>query len=491
MPVNTPAATPAAAALTSSTSPTAFDLIIIGSGPGGYTAAIRASQLGLKTAIVEREQLGGICLNWGCIPTKALLKSAELYREISHAQEHGFGVPGPVTIDLPKLVARSRGAATKLSGGVRYLMKKNAVRVIEGQGRLGTLDAAGLRSVHVSSTGKADTVLTAPKVILATGARARTLPGIEADGRLVWTYRDALTPPALPGSLLVVGSGAIGIEFASFYRALGVDVTVVEALDRILPAEDAEIAALARTSFERQGMMFHVDTQLATLTRGTDDVTVGLRGPGGVLQNLRVDRVLLAVGIVGNVESLGLESTRVRVVNTHVVTGPFGQTDEPGIYAIGDLAGAPWLAHKASHEAIVCAEHLAGIADVAPMNPATIPACTFSTPQIASLGLTEAAALKLGRPLKVGRHRFSANGKAIAIGAPDGMVKTIFDAASGELLGAHLIGAEVTEMIQGLAIARQLEATEIELMHTVFPHPTLSEAIHESVLDAWGKAINH
>lgn len=472
-----------------------FDLIVIGSGPGGYTAAIRASQLGLKTAIVEREQLGGICLNWGCIPTKALLKSAELYRDIHHAQEHGFGVTGPVTIDLQKLVARSRGAATKLSGGVRYLMKKNAVRVIEGQAELGPLDAAGLRRVHVRSTNQtdhaADAVLTAPKVILATGARARTLPGIEADGRLVWTYRDALVPPALPGSLLVVGSGAIGIEFASFYRALGVEVTVVEALERILPAEDAEISAIAHASFARQGMKFHVNTQLAALTKGADSVTAALRGPDGVVQQLTVDRVLLAVGICGNVESLGLESTRVRVEKTHVVTGPFGQTDEPGIYAIGDLAGAPWLAHKASHEAVVCAEHLAGVADVAPMDPASIPACTYSSPQIASIGLTEAAASKLGRALKVGRHRFAANGKAIAIGEPEGMVKTVFDAVSGELLGAHMIGAEVTEMIQGLAIARQLEATEVELMHTVFPHPTLSEAIHESVLDAWGQAINH
>ena len=470
-----------------------FDLIVIGSGPGGYTAAVRASQLGLRTAIVEREQLGGICLNWGCIPTKALLKSAELYRDISHAQEHGFGVPGPVTVDLQRLVARSRDAATKLSGGVRFLMQKNAVQVIEGAAELGTVDAAGLRSVRVRHAGTpatADTVLTAPKVILATGARARTLPGIAADGRLVWTYRDALTPPALPGSLLVVGSGAIGIEFASFYRALGVAVTVVEAQECILPAEDAEISQLARASFERQGMKFHVSTQLAGLEPGADCVTAALRTADGTLTHLTVDRVLLALGICGNVEALGLESTRVQVEKTHVLTGPFGQTDEPGIYAIGDLAGAPWLAHKASHEAVLCVEHLAGVAGLQPLNPATIPACTYSTPQIASLGLTEAAARLLGRPLKIGRHRFAANGKAIAIGKSEGLVKTIFDAASGELLGAHLIGAEVTEMIQGLAIARQLEATELDLMHTVFPHPTLSEAIHESVLDAWGQALN-
>ena len=478
---------------------TTFDLIIIGSGPGGYTAAIRASQLGLKTAIVEREQLGGICLNWGCIPTKALLRSAELYRDIGHAQDHGLGVPGPVTIDLQRLVARSRGAASKLSGGVRYLMKKNAIRVIEGQGVLGHLNADGLRSVRVSRPGQPDTTLHAPRVILATGARARQLPGIDADGLLVWTYRDALMPPALPGSLLVVGSGAIGIEFASFYRALGVNVTVVEAMDRILPTEDAEISGIARASFERQGMTFHTATQLEAIDKGVDNgadnradnVTATLRGPNGALHKLTVDRVLLAVGICGNVESLGLEHTRVRVEKTHVMTGPFGQTDEPRIYAIGDLAGAPWLAHKASHEAVICVEHMAGVAGVHPLNPASIPACTYSSPQIASIGLTEAAAKALGHTLKVGRHRFSANGKAIAIGEPEGMVKTVFDATTGELLGTHMIGADVTEMIQGLAIARQLEATEIDLMHTVFPHPTLSEAIHESVYDAWGKALNH
>ena len=469
---------------------TTFDLIIIGSGPGGYTAAIRASQLGLKTAIVEREQLGGICLNWGCIPTKALLRSAELYRDIGRAQDHGFGVPGPVTIDLQRLVARSRSAASKLSGGVRYLMKKNAIRVIEGQGALGHLNADGLRSVHVSRSGQPDTTLQAPRVILATGARARQLPGIDADRLLVWTYRDALMPPALPGSLLVVGSGAIGIEFASFYRALGVNVTVVEAVDRILPAEDAEISGIARASFERQGMTFHTATQLEAIDKGAGSVTATLRGQGGALHSLTVDRVLLAVGICGNVESLGLEHTRVRVEKTHVVAGPLSQTDEPGIYAIGDLAGAPWLAHKASHEAVICVEHMAGVAGVQPLNPASIPACTYSSPQIASIGLTEAAAKALGHTVKVGRHRFSANGKAIAIGEPEGMVKTVFDATTGELLGTHMIGAEVTEMIQGLAIARQLEATETDLMHTVFPHPTLSEAIHESVFDAWGRALN-
>ena len=339
---------------------TTFDLIIIGSGPGGYTAAIRASQLGLKTAIVEREQLGGICLNWGCIPTKALLRSAELYRDIGRAQDHGFGVSGPVTVDLQRLVARSRGAASKLSGGVRYLMKKNAIRVIEGQGALGLLNAGGLRSVRVSRPGQPDTKLQAPRVILATGARARQLPGIDADGLLVWTYRDALMPPALPGSLLVVGSGAIGIEFASFYRALGVSVTVVEAMDRVLPAEDAEISGIARVSFERQGTTFHTATQLEAVDKGVDNVTASLRRPNGALHRLTVDRVLLAVGICGNVESLGLENTRVRVEKTHVAVGPFSQTDEPGIYAIGDIVPGPALAHVASAEGIICVEKIAG-----------------------------------------------------------------------------------------------------------------------------------
>ena len=471
--------------------PDPFDLVIIGGGPGGYTAAIRARQLGLKTALVEREHLGGICLNWGCIPTKALLRSAQLYRDIQHAKDHGFDLPGPATIDMQRLVARSRDIAGQLSSGVRYLMKKNKVTLFDGSATLGAVDAQGLRAINVEGPAGAATTLRAPRVILATGARARTLPGIEADPSHVWTYREALTPETLPQSLLIIGSGAIGIEFGCFYRALGAEVTVVEALDRILPAEDEEISALARASFERQGMRFHVGSRIETLERSDAGVTATLRGPAGSPGQIVAERVILAIGICGNVEKLGLEQTRARIANTHVLTGPFNETDEPGIFAIGDLAGAPWLAHKASQEAVLCVEHIAGVAGTKPLDRTTLPACTYSSPQVASVGPTEAAAKAQGRTVKVGRHRFAANGKALALGEPEGMVKTVFDAESGELLGAHMIGAEVTELIHGVVIARQLEATEAELMHSVFPHPTLSEAVHESTLDAWGLAINH
>ena len=467
-----------------------YDLAVIGGGPGGYTAAIRASQLGMKTVLIEREHLGGICLNWGCIPTKALLRSAQLFRDLQEAHAHGFDLPGPAAIDMPRLVARSRGIAGQLSNGVRYLMKKNRVTVLEGTARLGPAVGNEQREVQVERSAGA-TRVRAKRVILATGARARTLDGMDADPARLWTYREAITPQALPRSLLVVGSGAIGIELGCFYLALGCEVTVVEMMDRILPAEDEEISALAQASFERQGMRFFLRTRVESIENHEAGIKAMLRGPSGQLQQVAAERVIQAVGIRGNVENLGLEQTRVRIEGSHVVTGPFNETDEPGVYAIGDLAGAPWLAHKASHEAVNCVEHMAGVAGTAPLDPARIPGCTYSWPQVASVGLTEGQAKAQGRPVKIGRHRFAANGKALALGEPEGLVKTVFDADSGELLGAHMIGAEVTELIQGVAIAQTLEATEAELMHTVFPHPTLSEALHEATLDAWARAINH
>jgi dihydrolipoamide dehydrogenase len=467
-----------------------YDLAVIGGGPGGYTAAIRASQLGLKTVLIEREHLGGICLNWGCIPTKALLRSAHLFKDMQDAAAHGFTLPGPATIDMQRLVARSRAIAGQLSGGVRYLMKKNRVTVVEGAARLGAALGQSEREVHVERAAGA-TKLRARRIILATGARARTLPDMKADPARSWTYREAITPQALPRSLLVVGSGAIGIELGCFYRALGAEVTIIEMMDRILPAEDAEISALAQASFERQGIRFLVGTRVEAMEDEGDGIRASLRLASGELQQVSAERVIQAVGIRGNFENLGLEQTKVRVEGTHVLTGPFSETDEPGIYAIGDLAGAPWLAHKASHEAVICVEHIAGVPGTAPLNPNRIPGCTYSSPQIASVGATEAQAKALGRSIRVGRHRFAANGKALAQGEPEGMVKMVFDADSGELLGAHMIGAEVTELIQGVAIAQTMEATEAELMHTVFPHPTLSEALLESTLDAWGRPINH
>ncbi|WP_048440843.1 dihydrolipoyl dehydrogenase [Caenimonas sp. SL110] len=475
-------------------SPDTYDLAVIGGGPGGYTAAIRASQLGLKTVLIERENLGGICLNWGCIPTKALLRSAHLFKDMQEAAVHGFTLPGPPVIDMQRLVGRSRAIAAQLSQGVRYLMKKNRVTVVEGTARLGAAMGAAVgeaqREVHVERAAGAST-LRARHVILATGARARTLPGMAADPDRMWTYREAITPQALPKSLLVIGSGAIGIELGCFYRSLGSHVTVVEMLDRILPAEDAEISAMAQASFERQGIGFFVGTRVESMDNEGDGVTARIRLASGEVQQLTAERVIQAVGIRGNVENLGLEQTRVRIEGTHVLTGPFSETHEPGVYAIGDLAGAPWLAHKASHEAVICVEHIAGVPGTTPLDTSRIPGCTYSSPQIASVGATEAQARAQGRSIKVGRHRFAANGKALALGEPEGMVKMVFDADSGELLGAHMIGAEVTELIQGVAIAQTMEATEAELMHTVFPHPTLSEAILESTLDAWGRAVNH
>jgi dihydrolipoamide dehydrogenase len=459
------------------------DLIVIGGGPGGYVAAIRAAQLGLKVALVEREHLGGVCLNWGCIPTKALLRSAEVLNLVRSARDYGVTAEG-VSADLPAMVARSRAVAAQLQAGVRGLLRKQAVDVIEGRGRL-----AGPQTVAVQAADGKTTERRAPHIILATGARPRVLAGLEPDGQRVWTYREAMTPPALPRSLLIVGAGAIGIEFACFYRSLGAEVTVVEAAERILPVEDHEISALARQAFERQGMRIHTSTTVHSLDRGADGVAAVLHSAGGE-SRLRVERVISAVGISANTEDLGLEGTRVELRHGHVVVDDWLQTGEPGIYAIGDLAGAPWLAHKASHEGVICVEHLAGVPHVMPLAPLRIPACTYSQPQVASVGLTEHKAQARGLDVRVGRFPFGANGKAIAMGDAHGLVKTVFDATSGELLGAHLIGPEVTELIQGFGLATTLEATEAELMHTVFAHPTLSEALHESVLQAWGRALH-
>ena len=466
---------------------TNFDVIVVGGGPGGYVAAIRSAQLGMKTALVEREHLGGICLNWGCIPTKALLRTAEIYHYATHAEQFGLKVEG-ASVDLAAVVKRSRGIAAQLNGGVGHLLKKNKVAVFDGAGALDG-GAAGARKLNVTKDGKPVADLVAKHIVLATGARARELPGLEPDGKLVWTYKEAMVPETMPKSLLVVGSGAIGMEFASFYNDLGADVTVVEVLDRILPVEDEEIAAFAHKQFEKQGMTIHAGAQVTKLDRAANNVTATIEA-GGKSNQITVDRVILAVGIVGNVEGLGLEGTKVKVDRAHIEADHWAATGEPGIYAIGDVAGPPWLAHKASHEGVVCVEKIAGHDGVHPFETGNIPGCTYCRPQIASVGLTEAAAKAQGHKVKVGRFPFMGNGKAIALGEPEGIVKTVFDEKTGELLGAHMIGAEVTELIQGYAVARTLETTENELMHTIFPHPTLSEMMHESVLDAYGKVIH-
>ncbi|HXP97316.1 MAG TPA: dihydrolipoyl dehydrogenase [Telmatospirillum sp.] len=464
-------------------SDTSFDIIVIGGGPGGYVAAIRAAQLGLNTAVVEREHLGGICLNWGCIPTKALLRSAEVFRNMKHAESYGLSAQG-IGFDLSKVVARSRGVAAQLQAGVKHLLKKNKVTVFDGQGKL-----EGKGKVSVTKDGKLVSTLAGKHIILATGARARALPGLEPDGKLVWTYKEAMVPDSLPKRLLVVGSGAIGIEFASFYNALGSDVTVVEVMDRVLPVEDAEISTFARKSFEKQGLKIRTSATVTSLVKSANEVTVTVEA-AGKSESITVDRVILAVGIVGNVENLGLENTKAVVEKTHVAINEWTETAEPGVYAIGDLAGPPWLAHKASHEGVICVEKIAGLKDVHPLNTRNIPGCTYCHPQVASVGLTEAKAKELGYAVKVGRFPFVGNGKAIALGETEGVVKTVFDAKTGELLGAHMIGAEVTELIQGYMVAKTLETTEVDLMNAVFPHPTLSEMMHESVLDAYGHAIH-
>ncbi|MEO0607795.1 MAG: dihydrolipoyl dehydrogenase [Pseudomonadota bacterium] len=467
---------------------TDFDLIVIGSGPGGYVAAIRASQLGMKTAIVERENLGGVCLNWGCIPTKALLRSAEVLHLAKTADQFGLKV-GKVEVDLPAVVKRSRGVAAQLSGGVKHLMKKNKITVIEGEARLEKGDVTP--TVVVKDAKGKDASYKASHVILATGARARSIPqaGLEPDGKLIWTYREAMVPDTLPKKLLVIGSGAIGIEFASFYNELGSEVTVVEAVDRILPAEDAEISAFARKSFEKQGLKIHTGAQVQGLKKGKDSVTASITMDGKT-EDQNFDRVILAVGIVGNVENLGLETLGVKIDRTHITVDGFGRTGVRGLYAIGDLTGGPWLAHKASHEGVICVEGIAGSNTSHPFDASNVPGCTYSHPQVASVGLTEAKAKETGRKIKVGKFPFIGNGKAIALGAGDGLVKTIFDEETGELLGAHMVGAEVTELIQGYVIARQGELTEQDLMETIFPHPTLSEMMHESVLASQGRALH-
>ena len=460
-----------------------FDLVVVGGGPGGYVAAIRAAQLGMKTAVVEREHLGGICLNWGCIPTKALLRSSEINHLLHHLGEYGFSADN-IQFDIGRVVKRSRGIAKQLASGVGHLLKKNNVTVIDGRGKL-----AGPHALDVTKDGKPVATLGAPHIILATGARARQLPGLESDGKLIWSYREAMVPATMPKRLLVIGSGAIGIEFASFYRNMGAEVTVVEVLDRILSAEDAEIGAFAQKAFEKQGMTILLGAKVTRAEKGDDSVTVTIEH-GGNTQTVTVDRLISAAGIVGNVEDIGLEGTKVAVERTHIVIDEFCRTGETGVYAIGDVAGAPWLAHKASHEGVVCVEKIAGVSDVRPIDWTNIPGCTYCRPQVASVGLTEARARAEGHSVRVGRFPFIGNGKAIAMGEPEGMAKVVFDATTGALLGAHLVGAEVTEMIQGYAIARTLETTEVELMHTVFPHPTVSETMHEAVLDAYGRAIH-
>ncbi len=461
-----------------------FDMVVLGGGPGGYVAAIRAAQLGMKTAVVERENLGGICLNWGCIPTKALLRSSEINHLLHNLPEFGFSADN-ISFDLSKVVARSRKVSKQLAGGVGHLLKKNGVATFDGSGKL-----AGKGTVAVEKDGKPVATLAAKHIILATGARARQLPGLEADGKLIWTYREAMVPTEMPKSLLVVGSGAIGIEFASFFLNMGAKVTVIEVMDRILPVEDEEIGAFARKAFEKQGMRILTGAKLGAVTKAADSVTVDVTLADGKAEQLTVDRVISAIGIVGNVEGLGLEGTAVTVDKTHVLIDEFCRTGEPGVYAIGDLAGAPWLAHKASHEGVVCVEKIAGVPDVHPIDWTNIPGCTYCRPQVASVGLTETRAKSEGHTVRVGRFPFIGNGKAISMGEPEGMVKVVFDQATGAMLGAHMVGAEVTEMIQGYAIARTLETTEVELMHTVFPHPTVSETMHEAVLDAWGRAIH-
>ncbi len=456
-----------------------FDVVVIGGGPGGYVAAIRAAQLGLATALVERDELGGVCLNWGCIPTKALLHTADVLRDIEGAAALGIDT-GPVRVDLPRVIARSRAVAQQLNRGVAGLLKKNKVTVIKGTARF-------TEPGRVIVDGKQPATLSADAIVIATGARPKSLPGIEPDGRLVWTSREAMAPDALPKRLLVIGAGAIGVEFASFYRTLGSAVTIVEALPEILPVEDAEIAALARKSFEAAGIEIHTGTSIASLQRTQDGVTATLKSADASEQ--RFDRAILAVGVTGNIKDLGLEHTHVATARGFIRTDVHCETNEPGIYAIGDVAGPPCLAHKASHEAIACIEHIAGL-DSHALDRMRIPACTYSHPQIASIGLTEHAATVAGRKIRVGRFPLVGNGKAIAIGDANGMVKTLFDSGTGELLGAHLIGAGVTELIQGFAIAMGTETTEAELIATVFPHPTISEAMHESVLAAYGRAIH-
>jgi dihydrolipoamide dehydrogenase len=457
-----------------------YDLVVLGSGPGGYVAAIRASQLGLKVAIVEREKLGGICLNWGCIPTKALLRTSEIYHYMTHADAYGLSAGTP-SFDLAKIVDRSRKVAGQLNAGVKGLMKKNKINVVEG---VGTITGKG--KLSVAKEGAAATELQAKHIMIATGARARDLPFAKADGERIWTYRHAMVPKVMPTKLLVIGSGAIGVEFASFYSDMGAEVTIVEMLDRILPVEDEDVSAFVHKALTKQGMTIHVSSGVDKLETGPNGVKATLKGG----KTEEYSHAIVAIGIVPNSENIGLEALGVKTERGHIVVDGYGRTNVDGIYAIGDVTGPPWLAHKASHEGVVCVEAIAG-KKPHPFETWNIPGCTYSRPQVASVGLTEAKAKEAGRKVKVGKFPFIGNGKAIALGEAEGFIKTVFDEATGELLGAHMVGAEVTELIQGYVVARQLETTEAELMHTVFPHPTLSEMMHESVLDAYGRAVHY
>ena len=475
-----------------------YDMIVIGAGPGGYVAAIRSAQLGFKTAVVDREHLGGICLNWGCIPTKALLRSAEIYHYMQHASDYGLSAK-EVSFDAAAIVKRSRGVSGRLNGGVGMLLKKNKVDVIWGEASIesgakgnepGQVTVKETKRAEPPKGAKGAGTYAAKHIIVATGARPRVLPGIEPDKKQIWTYYEAMVPEKMPKSLLVMGSGAIGIEFASFYRTMGADVTVIELLPQILPVEDAEIAGLARKRFEKQGIKILTSAKVTKVEKGADSVTATVKDDKGKTQQLTAEKLISAVGVVGNIENLGLEKVGVKIERGVVVTDGLGRTNVPGVYAIGDVAGPPMLAHKAEHEGVICVETIKGL-HTHPMDKAKIPGCTYCQPQIASVGVTEGKAKELGLSIKVGRFPFAGNGKAIALGEPDGLVKTIFDAKTGQLLGAHMIGAEVTELIQGYVVAMTLESTEEELMHTVFPHPTLSEMMHESVLDAYGRAVHY
>jgi dihydrolipoamide dehydrogenase len=482
----------------SSPAAASYDIIIIGGGPGGYVAAIRASQLGFKVAVVEREHLGGICLNWGCIPTKALLRTAEIYHYAMHAKDYGLTLNGTMTYNPADVVKRSRGVSAQLNGGVAFLMKKNKIDVIWGEAKIAKVGEVVVSPPVKPAVQPQNPVpkgilppgtYQAKHIVVATGARPRVLPGIEADGRLIWTYFEAMVPPAMPKSLIVMGSGAIGIEFASFYRTMGVDVTVVEVMDRVMPVEDAEISGLARKRFEKQGMKILTSTKVVKVDKAADSLTATVEDAKGVQTKITAERMISAVGVVGNVEGLGLEALGIKMDRGTVVTDGLGRTNVPGIYAIGDVAGPPMLAHKAEHEGVICVETIKGL-HTHPMDKAQIPGCTYCHPQVASVGLTEARAKDAGFTVKVGRFPFAGNGKAIALGEPEGLVKVVFDAATGKLLGAHMIGAEVTELIQGYVVAMHLETTEEDLMHTVFPHPTLSETMHEAVLDAYGRVVH-
>ncbi len=476
----------------------AYDVIVIGSGPGGYVTAIRAAQLGLKTAIVEREHLGGICLNWGCIPTKALLRSADVYHQATHAKDYGLTLSGEIKPDTAAIVKRSRGVSAQLNGGVGFLLKKNKVDVIWGEAKL---TAPGKIQVGAPSKPAVEPQNPVPKgtlgagayeakhIIVATGARPRILPGIEPDGDRIWTYFEAMVPKEMPKSLIVMGSGAIGIEFASFYRTLGAEVTVVELMDRVLPVEDAEISGLARKAFEKQGMKILTGAKVEKVEKSANGVRATVVLGDGKSQLIEAERLISAVGVQGNIENLGLEALGVKTDRGCIVADGYGRTNVKGLYAIGDVAGPPMLAHKAEHEGVICVETIKGL-DTHAMDKNQIPGCTYCHPQIASVGLTEAKAKEAGHEIKVGRFPFIGNGKAIALGEPEGLIKTVFDAKTGQLLGAHMIGTEVTELIQGYVVAMGLETTEQELMHTVFPHPTLSEMMHESVLDAYGRVIH-